>query len=100
MVRDRVRARRAVPSPHVWAHAQLEDFGLPQVREAVLFGHIIDWMPGRQRILFCARIKNDQGRLMWLHVVVDYTHPIRVGFVTAYRPDPAEWEEPPLQRRR
>ena len=82
------------------AHGRLENFGEEQARHAVLNGIVLDWMPDRQRILFCYRVRNDFGRLVWLHVVVSYIHPVDAGLVTAYTPDPAEWEEPPLRRRR
>lgn len=100
MVRDRLQAGQVSVSSHVLAHGRAEGFGLLQVRAAVLYGQVIDWMPDRQRLLFCARVRTDVGRLRWLHVVVEYLHPIQAGLVTAYVPDPTEWEEPPLRRRR
>ncbi len=100
MVRDRILAGDVTFSPHFWEHAEVEDFGYIQAREVVLAGIVIDWMPDRQRLLFCARIRNDYRRLVWLHVVVDYTNPLSTGIVTAYVPDPSQWEEPPLRRRR
>src|SRR4051794_17993979 len=100
MVKDRILAGRRRVASHVRAHGRLERFGEDQACRVVLTGVIIDWMPDRQRMLFCGRVRNDAGRLVWLHVVVSYLHPVDVGLVTAYTPDPAEWEEPPLRRRR
>jgi hypothetical protein len=100
MVRDRVLADRFRVGSHVRSHGRQERFGSEQACEAALNGIVIDWMPDRQRILFCCRVRNDVGRLIWLHVVVSYLHPIDAGLVTAYSPNPAEWEEPTLRRRR
>lgn len=100
MMKDRVLAGAVTLGPHIWEHSRAEGFGFAQVREVVLQGHVIDWMRDRQRLLFCSRVRNDQQRLIWLHVVVEYLGPERAGLVTAYTPDPAEWEDPPLQRRR
>ena len=100
MVRDRLRAGQADASSHVLEHGRLEGFTLRQVRAAVLYGQAIEWLPDRQRLLFCARVRNDENRLIWLHVVVEYLGPIRAGLVTAYVPDPTQWEKPPLRRRR
>jgi hypothetical protein len=100
MVQDRVRVGATIRSSHARAHGREQGFGVAQIRAAVLTGVVIDWMAERQRLLFCARVRNREGRLVWLHVVVDYVHPIKAGVVTAYVPDPAEWEEPPLRRRR
>jgi hypothetical protein len=99
MVRDRVLSGD-VTMGHFWKHAQEQHFGLMQIRDVILTGQTIDWMRDRQRLLFCGRTRNDYLRLVWLHVVVDYTDPIKVGIITAYVPDPTRWEEPPLQRRR
>jgi hypothetical protein len=100
MVRDRLHASQVSVGSHVLAHGRDESFTLRQVRATVLYGQVIDWMPDRRRLLFCARVRNDGGRLIWLHVVVDYLHPTLAGLVTAYVPDQTEWEEPPLRRRR
>jgi hypothetical protein len=100
MVKDLVHAGAVTLGPHIWEHSKSEQFGYMQVREVVLQGQVIDWMSDRQRLLFCSRARNDQQRLIWLHVVVEYLGPERAGPVTAYTPDPAEWEDPPLQRRR
>jgi len=100
MVKDRVASGDVTLGPHIWEHTKSESFGYIQIREAVLEGNVIDWMRDRQRPLFCSRVRNDHQRLVWLHVVVEYLGPERAGLVTAYTPDPAEWEEPPLQRRR
>ena len=100
LVRDRILAGDVTIGPHVWEHGRLDRFGYGQVREVALTGHPIDRMRDRQRILFCGRVRNDDLRWIWLHVVVEYLHPELAGLITAYRPDPAEWEEPPLQRRR
>jgi hypothetical protein len=100
MVRDRVASGRYRVGSHVRIHGRNEGFGENAVLAAVLTGIVIDWMPGRQRLLFCGRVRNDAGRFIWLHVVASYIHPIDAGLVTSYSPDLAEWEEPPLRRRR
>lgn len=100
MVRDRILAGNRQVGSHVLIHGLQERFGEAQACEVVLHGIVIDWMPDRQRLLFCGRVRNDDGRFIWLHVVVAYIHPIDAGLVTAYTPNPAEWDEPPLRRRR
>ena len=100
MVRDRILAGDVTFGPHFWEHARAELFGYTQVRETVLTGNVIDWMRDRQRLLICARVRNDMRRYIWLHVVVEYVGPERAGLVTAYQPDPSQWEDPPLRRRR
>ena len=100
MVRDRIIAGRFQVGSHVRLHGRQERFGEEQACEAALNGIVLDWMPDRERILFCCRVRDDVGRLIWLHVVVSYLHPTDAGLVTAYTPNPAEWEEPPLRRRR
>jgi hypothetical protein len=100
MIRDRVRAGQITVSSHVRTHGSREAFNVAQVRQVVLTGIVIEWMSERQRILFCGRVRNLLGHIVWLHVVADYVHPITVGLVTAYMPDLTEWEEPPLRRRR
>jgi hypothetical protein len=100
MVRDRILAGQYEVGSHVRIHGRQERFGEEQACAAVLNGIVVDWMPDRQRLLFCGRVRNDDGRFIWLHVVVAYLHPIDAAFVTAYTPNPAEWEEPPLRRRR
>jgi hypothetical protein len=99
MVRDRVRAGD-VSFGHHWRHGAEQHFGVRQMREVVLNGQVIDWMRDRQRLLFCCRVRNRRRRWVWLHVVVDYINPELAGLVTAYVPDPTQWEEPPLRRRR
>jgi hypothetical protein len=100
MVRDRVIAGDVTFGPHIWEHSKTEGFGYIQIREAILEGQIIDWMRDRQRLLFCSRVRNDHFRYIWLHVVVEYLGPERAGLVTAYSPDPSQWDDPPLRRRR
>ena len=46
-----------------------------------------------------ARVRVATGRLLWLHVVCDYNDREKVGLTTAYVPDPAEWDDPPIRRR-
>jgi hypothetical protein len=100
MVRDRVLSGDVTFGPHIWEHARVEQFRYTQIREVVLTGNVIDWMRDRQRLLFCARVRNVHRRFIWLHVVAEYVHPECTGLVTAYTPDPSQWEDPPVQRRR
>src|SRR4051794_31666341 len=99
MIRDRVVAGD-VEYGHPWRHGAEQHFGLLQIREVILTGQVIDWMPDRQRLLFCARVRNRQRRYIWLHVAADYSHAIKAGIITAYVPDPSRWDDPPLRRRR
>jgi hypothetical protein len=100
MVRDHVRDGDISIGPHFWVHSEAEGFTFVNVREVIQAGSVIEWMADRQRMLFCCRVRNANRRLVWLHVVADYSRREFTGIVTAYTPDPAEWEEPPLRRRR
>ena len=99
MVRDRIIAGD-VSFGHPWQHGAEQQFGYRQIREVVLSGHVIDWMHDRQRLLSCGRVGDRQDRRVWLHVVTDYFDPVMVGIIMAYVPNPSQWEEPPLRRRR
>lgn len=79
--------------------AAVEGFGIRAVLTAVRDGVIIEWMTERRRFLACARVRDVDGRAMWLHVVCDYTRPTDAGLVTAYVLDRGEWEDPPIRRR-
>lgn len=99
MVKDRVLSGD-VTFGHHWQHGAEQHFGYRQISEVILYGQVIDWMRDRQRLLFVGRVRNRQRRLVWLHAVVDYANPVMLGVITAYVPDPSQWEEPPLRRRR
>lgn len=85
-------------SPHNAARAAEKDLSLGDAVAVVRGGMPIEWYPDRDRALFAGRA-TIQGRQTWLHVVVGYGRHMPVGLATAYIPDPAEWEDPPVTRR-
>jgi hypothetical protein len=99
MVRERIRSGSYVVGTHVLRHGAAEGFTTRDALTAIDQGILIEDFPDRSRCLFAARVRVSSGRLMWLHVVCDYYHPTMVGIVTAYEPDPGEWEYPPVRRR-
>jgi hypothetical protein len=99
MVRERVAAGQVVVGGHVLLHGEREGFVVDDVLAAIMQGLIIEHYADRAGCLIAARIRTAAGRLLWLHVVCTYRHPVWVGIVTAYVPDPAAWEFPPLRRR-
>ena len=100
LIRERLSARRYITESHVFAHALTEDFVLADVRAAIRSGIIIEVYRDRRRCLIVSRVRMIAGRERWLHVVCDYSHATHLGIVTAYCPDPQEWEDPPIRRRR
>jgi Domain of unknown function (DUF4258) len=99
MIRERVETRRVQIGAHAVRHGFAEGFRLRDVLTAARTGIIIEHYPDRGRCLMCARVRVGSGRLLWLHVVCDYNHPVMLDITTAYVPDPAEWEDPPVRRR-
>lgn len=99
MIRERLNSGRYVTESHVFAHGAVEGFVLADVRAAIRSGIIIEVYRDRSRCLIVARVRTRSGRERWLHVVCDVGHPVNLGIVTAYCPDPAEWGDPPIRRR-
>lgn len=99
MLVDLLVAGRVILGPHVLVHGLAEGFGLRDVRVAVRNGIIIEVYADRSRCLLCARVRFRDGRLRWLHVVCSYAVRNELGLVTAYVPDPTEWDDPPIKRR-
>lgn len=99
MICDYLADGRYEVGPHVMIHAQREGFSQADVRAAIRSGVIIEVYSDRRRCLLVARIRTVSGRESWLHVVCDYGDRQLIGIITAYRPDPIEWEDPPVRRR-
>jgi hypothetical protein len=99
LVHERIRLGRFRVSSHVLRHGAAEGFTVRDVLTAVEQGMLIEDFPDRSRCPFCGRVRIASGRLVWLHVVCDYNHPVEVGIITAYEPDLREWEHPPVRRR-
>jgi len=99
MICDYLSDGRYEIGPHVVIHAQNEGFHLADARAAIRFGVIVEVYPDRRRCLLVARIRTLRGREIWLHVVCDYGDRQMLGIITAYRPDPGEWDDPPVRRR-
>jgi hypothetical protein len=96
---DYLSAHRYEIGPHVVAHALREGFRIADVLVAIRDGTIVEVYPDRDRCLIIARLRVADGRLSWLHIICDTANRALLGIVTAYRPDPVEWEDPPLRRR-
>ncbi len=84
---------------HAVQHALKEGFDRSHMVEAIVAGRIIEEYED-QRSLFCGKVKLENNISIYLHVICEYADPIYVEFVTAYVPDPVEWENPPFTRRR
>ena len=66
--------------------------------DAVLFGAVIEEYED-QRCLFCGKVRLENDVAVYLHVICEYADLMYVEFITAYVPDPGDWENPPLKRR-
>ena len=99
LIRERLNDGRYITESHVFAHGAVEGFVLADVRAAICSGIIIEVYRERHRCLIVARVRTRAGRERWLHVVCDVGHPVNLGIVTAYCPNPAEWGDPPIRRR-
>lgn len=99
MICDYLSTRRYETGPHVVAHAFSEGFRIADVLAAIRAGTIVEMYPERDRCLLVARLRIASGRVSWLHIVCDFGDRALLGIVTAYRPDPLEWEDPPIRRR-
>jgi len=93
------RGRFAVSS-HGVPHRRKEGFSIADIRSAVREGLIIEDYPERNRCLVWGRVPTLEGTALDLHVVCEVLEREWAYVVTAYVPDPAEWESPPLRRRR
>ena len=83
---------------HAVQHALKEGFDRNHMVEVVLYGTVIEEYEG-QRSLICGKVKLEDSTDIYLHLICEYADPVYVEFVTAYIPDPDEWEKPPLKRR-
>jgi hypothetical protein len=99
MIRDLMDAGRYTLGSHAVRHRHQQGFSLVDIIAAVRTGIIIEHYAERARCLICARVRSVAGREIWLHVVVAYHNRGQVHIVTAYRPDPSEWGDPPVRRR-
>lgn len=86
-------------SAHGIPHRLKEGFSIADVVEAVEVGRIIEDYPDRQRCLVWGTVRMEEGTVLDLHVVCQVSNSEWVNVVTAYIPDPSEWESPPLHRR-
>jgi len=81
-------------------HAIKEGFNRDDMVAAIHSGQIIEEYPERERVLICGPTSLSPVRVIYLHVVCEYSDPNYVQFVSAYIPDELSWEWPPFRRRR
>lgn len=99
IIRQRVRDDHYLIKSHAVVHALKEGFDREHMVEAVLGGMIIEDYADDKRALVCGMTGLSLNVGIYLHVVCEYADPVYVEFVTAYIPDPREWESPPFRRR-
>ena len=99
-IQERIRAGDYLIKSHALLHALKEGFARRDMVTVVLAGNIIEDYPDECRALICGKTTLDERVEIYLHVVCEYADPVYVEFVTAYIPDEAQWENPPLRRRR
>lgn len=98
-IRDIVRAKRYQIKLHTVQHALQEGFGEKEIVAAILTGNIIEQYPSRNRVLICGRAVFDADMMMYLHIVCEQNYSDQIEIVTAYIPNRAEWDEPPIRRK-
>lgn len=86
--------------PHTIQHGLKEGFMMDHVIEAIMNGKEIEQYPDRSRVLIYGRPLLTGRVRLDLHVVCDYSDPTEIDIVTAYIPDPEEWETPFQRRKR
>jgi len=99
LLRDLFARGRFTISSHGIPHRLKEGFSVWDIAEAVKAGRIIERYPERQRCLVWGTVRVEDGSVLDLHVVCHISNGEWVNVVTAYIPDPSEWESPPLRRR-
>ena len=97
-IRKRISLGHYLIKVHAVQHALKEGFDRSHMVEAVVPVKLL--RSTKQRSLFCGQVKLNHNISIYLHVICEYADPIYVEFVTAYIPDPVEWENPPFRRRR
>ena len=100
VIRQRIQAGHYLVKSHAVQHAIKEGFERRHMVEAILNGEIIEAYPDVQRALVCGSVTLSQGFKVYLHVVCECADPVYVELVTAYIPDPTQWEKPPKRRRK
>lgn len=99
VIRKRVHTGCYLVKSHAIQHAVKEGFERRHIVEALLSGVIIEAYPDDMRVLVCGKTTLSKRSTVYLHVVCEYADPVYVEVVTAYIPDEALWERPPLRRR-
>ena len=100
LLRSLFAAGRFDISTHGVPHQLKEGFSIDEIVEAIKAGQIVEEYPSRKRCLVWGNVQTREGTRLDLHVVCEISDPQWVHVVTAYVPDPREWEEPPNRRRK
>lgn len=91
MTIEEIKAKIKAGQFSITDHALIESFKdgitISDMLYSVDHGKIIENYPHRKRCLIYGR----SGRKAPIHVVVDYTWEEEIDIVTVYRPDPHEW---------
>ncbi len=98
-IREQVRAGRVVVSFTHTEKLRRRRIALETIQEAILTGDIIESYPHDPRGPSCLILGHaDTGRP--IHVVCGTSDPETLLIITAYEPDPAEWEPDRRTRKR
>jgi len=87
-------------SVHGVPHRLKEGFSVDEIVAAINTGEIIEAYPSRNRCLVWGPVQTADGTALDLHVVCEVSDPEWVHVVTAYIPDPLEWQSPPVRRKK
>ncbi len=99
-IQNLVRQGHYLVKLHAFQHALKEGFGPEQIEAAILSGQIIEDYPAENRALVCGRAVLEDELVTFLHVVCELRASEQIDIITAYIPDPVEWEKPPFRRKR
>ena len=98
-LRKRIENGNYLIKSHAVQHALKEGFARQHMVEAILAGEIIEAYPDEQRVLINGTTVLVGEMRVSLHIVCEYADPVYLEIITAYIPDPTQWDNPPLRRR-
>lgn len=80
--------------PHVFLHAYEEGFEERHVVEALVRFTVLEAHPEQARCLICGRFRWSEQASDHLHIVVDFSDPLKIDLITAYLPRRPQWIDP------
>lgn len=93
-IQQLVSERKFTAKSHAVRHMVEEGFELSHCEEALLNGRVLEEYPKEHRCLILGTFHWTPTTTDHLHVVVDYSDPNWLDFVTAYIPRSPVWEAP------